>query len=223
MRRPMILVVAAILALMTACSGSPPRIARISSQLLYVNDLYSDRIYESLSFHIVAEDEDGFDDIELIHLISDEEELYWSLDAQTWLQSDVDSEHWIGTNRITMADLAPLPRGDYRVLLANLGGDMDEESFTLDIAPIKHASIPFPRAVVDTDAVSVEGVFLSYTLIVYTTADEYVKSVSVEDEPQPIRKIKSGDAGIRGGFTFYVYTYWERRGVGLLVGPYAVD
>ena len=207
----------------TACSGSPPQISRISSQLLWVDDLLLGRKHESLSLHVVANDEDGFEDIELLHLISDETELYWTLDTESWTLTEAEQEQWIGSNRITMADLAPLPRGDYRLLLADLGGDMDEEIFTLETAAIKPESIPFPRAEIGGDRIVVEGIFDSYTLLVFTTADEFVKSVEIASEPGSIRGIKSGDSSIRRGFTFWVYVYWERRGGGLLVGPYSVE
>ena len=214
---------AALLLLLTCCAGKPPEIVRTSLQLLYVYDRDSGETAEELAVHIVADDEDGLDDLECLYLISDASELYWSLDSESWAEPKSGSDSWIGSARLAMPSGQPFPRGRYRVRLCDLSGDSAEAELALDIPPLDRDSLPFPRAQIAGGRIEIRGSFTEYTLLVYNTAGAYARSVGVRGEGTTIDAIKRSDATLRSGFSFWVYTYWSRSGVGLLIGPYYVD
>ena len=218
---PLSLVLSA--ALLASCSGEPPVINRVSAQLLYVEDLEAGTVAEELSVHVVPEDEDGLDDLEYLHVISDGAELYWTLDSSTWTRTRSQNDEWLGTARLAMPAGAGFPRGEYRVLLYDLSGDSDEDRFRLDAPVLDPATISFPHASVASGRITLAGPFPWYTLLVYTTAGTYVRSWSSQAEGMAVQTIRASDSLLRSGFTVWVYAWWQARGVGLVSGPYAVE
>jgi hypothetical protein len=212
-----------LLLLLASCSGSAPVISRVSAQLVYEKDPASGGVLEELALFVVPEDKDGLDDLEFLHVVSDKAELYWSLDSNDWTRIKGQNEEWIGSARLAMPANERLPRGSFRVLLYDLSGDSDEESFALPPDAPEPGSLPFPRATVAGGRISVSGASDWYTLLVYTGVAAFVKSYPVQARGMDLETIRRGDSALRAGFTFYVYTYWAREAVGLLVGPYSVD
>lgn len=216
--------IAGIVALMVvACSGEPPSITRVATQLIVVEDLEAGTVGEELSVHIVPEDKDGLEDLEYLHVVSDPGELYWTMDSSSWTRTRGQNDEWLGSARLSMPPGEPFPRGEYRLLLYDLAGDSDEETFRLDMDVLDTASIPFPRARIADDKITLDGGFAWYTLLLYSTADTYVRSYPSQAAGVGVETIRKSDPLLRGGFRFWVYTYWSSRSVGLLSGPYAVD
>jgi hypothetical protein len=213
----------ALIALLGSCSGEPPVISRVSAQLLYVNDLAADTVSEELAIYVVPEDEDGLDDLEYLHVISDRAELYWSLDSSSWTSARSQNQDWIGTARLAVPPDMSFPRGTYRVLLYDLAGESDEAEFSLGAEVRKPADIPFPRAQEAGGKIVIDGPVEWYTLLVYTSAGTYVRSFPTQAESTTVESIRRTDAVLRAGFTYYVYAYWPQDSVGLLTGPHAVD
>ncbi|GAH50406.1 unnamed protein product [marine sediment metagenome] len=111
------------------CTGKPPEIMRVFRQINLINDREQNIIYQSLSLFVQASDPDGFEDIEEIYIINDSEELFWRIDSESWIKTDSGDEIWIGSNSICMPDGSPLLKGEYRILLQDIGGDTAEQSF----------------------------------------------------------------------------------------------
>ncbi len=61
------------------------------------------------------------------------------------------------------------------------------------------------------------------TLLVYSTSDRFVKSFPAQARGVELETIRRTDSALRGGFRFWVYTYWAREAVGLIAGPYAAE
>lgn len=211
------------LLLLASCSGSAPVISRISAQLLYEKEPVSGQILEQLALFVVPEDEDGMDDLEFLHVVADKAELYWSVNSGDWTRVKGQNEEWIGSARLAMPANERFPRGSLRVLLYDLSGDSDEETFVLPPEAPEPASLPFPRATVSGGRVSLEGPSDWYTLLVYSPSSAYVRSFPAQARGMDVEAIRRSDASLRGGFSFFVYTYWAREAAGLLVGPYEVD
>lgn len=87
--------------------------------------------YESLSVFGDVRDSDGLDDIEALWVVNDEAELSWQLDDTNWTALSESGETWLGGAGLSMADYGPLPRGRYRLVIANLAGKRAEASFEL--------------------------------------------------------------------------------------------
>jgi hypothetical protein len=116
--------------LLPACVGKPPEILRLQWQLVLVSDQELGREFITLSLFVRPNDPDGFDDLAELYLINDEQELFWKLPSDSW-QKSAGTEPWIGSNGVRLPDGSPLPAGEYRVLLRDVGGDSVEQSFRL--------------------------------------------------------------------------------------------
>ncbi len=91
-------------------------------QVTLVDDRELDAHYTALSLFVRPDDPDGFDDLAELYLIDDQEELFWRLDPDTWQKSG-SGDSWIGSNGLVLPDGAPLPAGEYRLLLRDLAGN----------------------------------------------------------------------------------------------------
>lgn len=122
----------AVLALLSACSAAPPDLVRIDARLEHVHDLDRDLWYEQIVLFALVRDQDGFGDIEQLYLLHDDEQLYWRLDGESWIDQRLSGEDWIGTAGLVMASGLPLPRGSYRVVVLDAGGQQDERRIWID-------------------------------------------------------------------------------------------
>jgi hypothetical protein len=219
-RRSALCAVPAAFLLLAACTGKPPEIQRVVSQLMVTADPDSGATGERMSVFLVANDPDGFDDIASLYLIQDEAEVFWKLEPSGWTKTIQEKETWIGSNGILMPDGSPMPRGEYRALLQDKGGDTVESSFNLSAPTIDAARIEFPKAAAVDGSLSFSGLKESSELWVYDTADRFVTAVPLEKDPVAVAPIVQQNPGLREGFRYRVYTWDKEKGVGLLAGPY---
>jgi hypothetical protein len=97
---------------------------------------------ERFTFFVVPEDDDGIENIEELQLHHDREGLRWVLKPEDWISFEDEGRLWVGSRSIAMAGEDTLPRGLYRALLVNKGGEKSERTFAFD-AP-EHSRFPFP-------------------------------------------------------------------------------
>lgn len=118
-----------------SCSGADPVIYQLETQLqAYWN--YPYEFSERLLVQILADDDDGFDEIYEVYIIHDEKELYWRATKDDWdLLTDRDGKDWIVLTNIISSKNDAVPRGEYRVVLMDYSGYRDERLFEID-API---------------------------------------------------------------------------------------
>ena len=124
-----------------SCSREEPEIVFGFIKLV----LYSGRdidYEERYTFFILANDDDGVDNLSELYLYHDREGLRWLLTSDDWIRHDEDGMEWIGSRSIAMHDGGTLPRGQYRAVLVNRGGESTERRFTYD-APLTPPH-PFP-------------------------------------------------------------------------------
>ena len=60
-------------------------------------------------------------------------------------------------------------------------------------------------------------------LLVFDSAGGYVTALGVKEDPVSYDSIRRNRKALDTGFTFSIYGFWSRKGVGLLTGPYRVD
>jgi hypothetical protein len=207
---------------MLSCTGQPPEILRVIWQVNLVEDLEQNLTYQSLSLFVKPNDPDGFEDIEDLHLINDEQELFWRLDGETWAQSGAEQEIWIGSNSLKMPDGASFPAGEYRILLRDVGGDSAEQTFRLRRVSSKQARSYLPRVRVAEGRIQVAGEAATYQLWVYDNSGRYVASFPISENPLTVEAIINSQPALREGFTFKVYGMAEDRNLGVNSGPYYV-
>jgi hypothetical protein len=211
-----------ILLCLLSCSGEPPEIVRVFWQLNIVDDREQDLSYQTLSLFVKPNDPDGFEDIEDVYLINDEQELFWRLDAESWAQSGSGQQIWIGSNSLKMPDGASFPAGEYRILLRDVGGDSAEQTMRLQFLSKKEALASLPRVTVGDEEIRVAGKAPAYELWVYDPGGRFVTSFSLSANAISVKAITASQPGLQQGFSFKVYALVQDRNLGVISGPYYV-
>ncbi|MDR3138920.1 MAG: hypothetical protein LBT95_04525 [Treponema sp.] len=103
----------------------------------------AERPEERFSFFVIPEDDDGINNLEELYLYQDREGLRWLLTSDDWVTFESEGQTWIGSRGIAMADNETLPRGQYRAVLVNKGGERTEKTFTFDAPPEPRFSFPY--------------------------------------------------------------------------------
>ena len=127
-------------ALFPSCSRSEPAITYGFISLVYYQGL--ERPEERFSFFVIPDDDDGIENLADLYLYHDQEQLRWYIPSEDWIAYEQDGQTWIGTRSIAMTGDEPLPRGQYRAVLVNKGGEQSERLFSFD-AP-GEPRFPFP-------------------------------------------------------------------------------
>ena len=138
-------------AALLSCGGEPPELRAVEWRL----ELRPAEggAYESLSVFANIRDSDGIEDIEALWLVADGAELSWTIDDAKWLRRDEGGEAAMGAAGLAMSDYGSLPRGDYRLVAADLAGRRAERRFTLEatgaLPPLpscRYEAPPAPKA-----------------------------------------------------------------------------
>jgi len=113
-----------------SCSRAEPEILYGFINLVYY--MGREKTEERYSFFIIPEDDDGVDNLSELYLYNDREGLRWVFTSDDWVRHEEDGKTWIGSRSIAMFGDASLPRGQYRAVLFNKGGESKERRFTYD-------------------------------------------------------------------------------------------
>ncbi|MCL2192488.1 MAG: hypothetical protein FWB78_03715 [Treponema sp.] len=141
MRRiPFILLAILTLALIVSCSRTEPRIAFGYIGLVYYQEVGGPQ--ERFSFFIIPEDDDGIENLADLFLYHDREQLRWHISSDEWVRYERDGRTWIGTRAIAIGAGETMPRGQYRAVLVNLGGERSERNFTFDAPETPRFAFP---------------------------------------------------------------------------------
>jgi hypothetical protein len=162
--------------LLAACSRTEPKITYGTMRMVYYQS--ETRPQERFSFFIMPEDDDGFEDIGELHLYHDREGLSWRLTSEDWISYEVNGKTWIGSYNIAMIDDDPLPRGQFRAVLVDKGGEQSERVFAFD-AP-EDPRYPFPFLTIENGRYLVESGYPEHAFICYNAQGEYVNTVPLQ-------------------------------------------
>jgi len=158
---------------LTVCSRTKPEVKFGFIQLvLYQGDEKPEEFY---SFFILPEDEDGMENLDEMYIYHDREQLRWHLKNDEWVSYKQDEKTWIGTRSLTVQDGLTLPRGVYRVVLMNKGGEKGERSFTYDGGP----RFPFPEIEIENGQYVINSKWPSNRLVCFDRAGNYLSVVDV--------------------------------------------
>jgi hypothetical protein len=166
-----------------------------------------------------VDDPDGFDDIETLYLINDKEELFWSLDTDSWQKSSNNNETWLGTNGFTMPDYSPFPTGEYRLLLQDLGGKDDEKVIYVKSKNIPTSTIKFGTSIIEDQKLTISNSYENNEIWIYATNWRFISSYSIKQEvllPDLFNIVQQ----IEHGFNYYLYSYDEINDIGIINGPF---
>ncbi len=203
-----------------ACTGRPPQIFDLVWRIDLLEDHDQGLIYERLSLFVQVYDADGFDELQYLYLIHDEQELFWELQAESWLAGDDSEQRWIGSNALCMPDFSSLPRGIYRVLIQDLGGDAAESEFAVATAPTRPAEVQFPRVSAQDGKIQLAAPFQQFSIWVYDTKISYRASYDSQAGMVDAEVIRTKHRDLLRGFHYFTHVDQEAKGYGLISGPY---
>jgi hypothetical protein len=155
-----------------SCTNSRPEITYgyIQSVLYMTND--GPREY--FSFFIIPHDDDGLENLDELFLYNDREQLRWQIKSDEWISHTQDGKNWIGTRSITVRD-GDLPRGVYRAVLTNKGGEKTERNFTFD----GNVRYTFPELEIANGNYTVRSEWPANRLIGYDSSGNYSVTISL--------------------------------------------
>ncbi|MFP3089251.1 hypothetical protein LQZ21_02870 [Treponema sp. TIM-1] len=154
--------------LFLSCSRAEPTISYGFIRLVYYQS--SGRPQERFSFFVLPADDDGIEDINELYLYFDREGLFWTLSAEDWISYESEGQTWIGSRSITMVDGENLPRGQYRAVIMDKGGEKSERIFSFD-AP-EEPRFAFPVLTVVDGQYRIESLYPVNRFICYDEAGE---------------------------------------------------
>jgi len=156
-----------------SCTNSKPDITFGFLQLVLYQTEEGPR--EQFSFFIIPEDEDGIENLDELYLYHDREQLRWQLKSDEWVTYTQGERTWIGTRSIAVTDGGGLPRGLYRAVLVNKGGESAERTFTFDSA----VRYPFPELEITDGIYTVKSNWPVNRLVCYDRSGNYIATVKL--------------------------------------------
>jgi hypothetical protein len=158
-----------------SCSRTEPVIAFGFLELVYYPP--SARPEERFTFFVLPEDDDGIENLAELHLRHDREGLRWVLTPEDWISFEEEGRIWIGSRSIAMAGNEGLPRGLYRAVLINQGGEKTERTFAFD-APAA-SRFPFPVLRVNEGQYQIESQYPSNKFICYDAQGNAIRVLNL--------------------------------------------
>jgi len=173
---------AVLLGVFFSCSRTEPRIPFGFIELTYYP--VDGRPQERFSFFVVAEDDDGIENLRELRLSHDREGLEWILNSDDWVSHEENGRHWIGSRSIAMAGGDILPRGQYRAMLINKGGEQSERTITFD-AP-ESPRYPFPTLQIDEGRYTINSRYPVNSFIVYDQQGGILRTLPARNMEGPV-------------------------------------
>ena len=165
-----VIVLLVLLCFGASCSRTEPKIAFGFMELVYYQD--RGRPLELFSFFILAEDEDGIENLADLYLYHDHEQLRWHITSEDWVSYTEEGNTWIGSRSIAIGEDETLPRGQYRAVLINKGGEKTERNFSFD-AP-DNPVYPFPALIINGSRYSVISAYPENHLVCYDEQGNHI-------------------------------------------------
>ena len=159
-----------------SCSKGEPRIVYGFIELVYYSG--TEIPEERFTFFVLAEDDDGAANLSELYLYHDREGLRWLLSSDDWILNEEDGKIWVGSRSYSMGD-GTLPRGQYRAVLVNKGGEKTERFFTFD-AP-EAPPYPFPFFTVANGIYRIDSRYPVNNLILYDQQGKFVQKLTITD------------------------------------------
>ena len=166
-----------------SCTRSAPEIKYGYIQLILYQG--KDAPQEYFSFFILPEDEDGIENLSELYLYHDREQLRWHIKSDEWQRFTQDGKDWIGTRSFTVKE-GELPRGLFRAVLVNKGGESVERSFTFD-GVVRY---PFPEIDITDGVYNVNSQWPVNRLVYYDNTGNYIATFTLTSKTGQISDLK---------------------------------
>ena len=155
----------------TSCSKSKPEITYgFIGLVCYQSETVPK---ERFSFFIIPDDEDGIENLDELYLYNDREQLRWLIKNDDWVSFTQDGTTWIGTRSIAIQDDESLPRGQYRAVLVNKGGESSQRNFSFD-AEVRY---PFPSMEITEGQYVINSAWPKNRFVCYDNEGNYISTI----------------------------------------------
>ena len=169
-----------------SCSKGEPRMLYGFIDLVYYQN--AEKPDERYSFFVLVEDDDGVENLSELSLYNDTEGLRWTINNEDWILLEEDGKTWIGSRNIAMPGDLSLPRGQFRAVLTNKGGERTERRFVFD-GP-EAPPFPFPFFTVNDGVYRIDSRYPINRLICYDQQGKPVQTHTVLDIQGNIRDLR---------------------------------
>ncbi|MDR0511624.1 MAG: hypothetical protein LBG93_00775 [Treponema sp.] len=159
-----------------SCSRAEPRILYGFMEKTYIWGIDGSPVRQ-YSFFILPEDDDGIENLSELYVFHDREGLRWRFASEDWVQFEDAGRVWIGTRNIAMRGGEPLPRGQFRAVLINLGGERTERVFAFDIP--ESSPHPFPAFHVLDGLFRLDSSYPVNRLLSYDVQGEVIQTITL--------------------------------------------
>ncbi|MDR1588122.1 MAG: hypothetical protein LBS57_11750, partial [Treponema sp.] len=155
-----------------SCSRTEPKISYGFIELVYYQG--PEKPEERFSFFVIPDDEDGIENLDELYLYHDREQLRWLIKSEDWVSFEQDGKTWIGSRAVAGGEGESLPRGQYRAVLVNKGGEHSERNFSFD-AP-DEPKFPFPVLEISEGRYIVNSAYPENRLVYYDAQGNYLST-----------------------------------------------
>ncbi|GAB4373497.1 MAG: hypothetical protein Kow009_09350 [Spirochaetales bacterium] len=205
--------------LFLSCSGRYPRIHDIRYEIVGLQGAEERGSRETLSLALDVTDEDGLEDLETVALVLDAEQLYWKIERSQWEWKSFGGGKWLVCSGILPEPGHLFPRGEYRVLVADLAGYRAEATFRLQDEPVEGAFPSIERKGGTLVLHPGEGPVL---LVLTSSTGAVLGSFPLKPGANPIDPILASPAIRTQAKEFYLYSRSSSgEGPIRVKGPYA--
>jgi hypothetical protein len=173
---------------LAACSRSSPAIAFSTMTLNYIEQDAAP--VPTLNFFVIANDDDGYEDLAELRLYNDYDGLVWSFTPETWIRHEEAGNTWLGSNKIVMAGSEIFPSGQYRAVLIDKGGERTERVFGFDVPAVPR--YPFPKLTITEDDYKIDSAYPESYFLCYNMDGSYRNSVKLEEKTGSISSLRLG-------------------------------
>jgi hypothetical protein len=157
-----------------SCSKNEPKIIYGFMDLVYYEA--KEKPEERFSFFVLCEDEDGIENLSELSLYHDRSGLRWLINSEDWVLYEEEGKTWIGSRSLAINEDS-LPRGQFRAVLTNKGGEKTERRFTFD-GP-EESPFPFPFLVITGGVYRIDSQYPKNHLICYDQQGKIVQTIAI--------------------------------------------
>jgi hypothetical protein len=144
---------------------------------------------------VIPEDDDGLENLDELHFYHDREGLRWTFGPEDWESFEAEGTTWIGSRSVSMLEGETMPRGQYRAVLVNKGGERTERNFTFD-AP-RDPRHPFPFLSLSGGVYRIDSGYPENRFICYDGQGNFLKTIPL-DELDGLLSDLDLPSGVRG-------------------------
>jgi hypothetical protein len=191
-----------------ACGVEPPKLISVEWRL--EQRPATEGAWESLSVFANLGSGDPERDIESIAVVNDASGLSWKLQDGSWTLRKEGGDTWLGGAGLAGDGYAPLPRGEYRVVATDLGGQRSESTFTVTGA---FSKTPLPSVRVNAGKVRVDSAWPETLLLAYDGAGSLVNAKEVGTGEQALAGLFK-PAVLERAVSFAAYGYDPKQHFG---------